>query len=109
LRLYAGRPTLRWDLLDPRAFDQALAHLHTKGLTPILVLEPWEEPQFRRQLSSDSLVGRLDWPPAVELNLAEKVRFYDPADRAVFAAGGQVKTRRVDVSTRPWPSALRTR
>jgi hypothetical protein len=94
LAIYSGRPTLRWDNLDPAAFDRALAYLRGLGLTPFLVLEAWEEPQFRDHLSASSDIGRLDWPPAVELNLAVKVRFYDPRDRAEFVAGGPVVTKR---------------
>ncbi len=94
LRLYAGRPTLRWDNLDPDALDRTLAELRARGLTPYFVLEAWEEPQFRDHLSRSSVFGRLDWPPACELSLALKVRIYDPADRAVFVAGGRVSTKR---------------
>jgi hypothetical protein len=94
LAIYSGRPTLRWDNLEPAAFDHALAHLRALGLTPYFVLEAWEEPQFRSHLSTASAIGRLDWPPAVELNLAVKVRFYDPRDRVAFVAGGAVATKR---------------
>lgn len=95
LGIYSGRPTIRWDNLDPASFDRALAFLRTIGFTPYVVLEAWEEPQFRQHLSGSSDVGRLDWPPSFELELAVKVRFYDPRERATFVAGGAVPTRRL--------------
>jgi hypothetical protein len=95
LGIYSGRPTIRWDNLDPASFDRALAYLGALGFTPYVVLEAWEEPQFRQHLSATSDVGRLDWPPSFELNLAVKVRFYDPRERETFMAGGSVPTRRL--------------
>lgn len=95
LRLYAGRTTLRWDLLEAPSFDRALAHLRAHGFTPVIVLESWEEPQFRGHVSPHSPVGQLDWPPSVELDLAVKVRFYDPGKRAAFMGGARVPTVRV--------------
>jgi hypothetical protein len=87
LRIYAGRPILRWDLIDPRSFDGVIAYLSAAGYTPYLVLEAWEEPQFRDLLSAWSPLGNLDWPPAAELGLSVKIRFYDPRDRTAFLAG----------------------
>jgi hypothetical protein len=95
LRLYAGRPTLRWDLIEPASFDRVLAHLAAGGFTPYIAVEAWEEPQLRDHLSASSLPGRLDWPPAAELGLSVKVRFYDPRDRAAFFGGQPVRTIRV--------------
>jgi len=95
LRHYAGWPTVRWDLLAPDAFDGALAHLRARGLTPVIVVETWEEPQFRAHVSRGSAIGRLDWPPAVEVDAGVKVRFYRPEDRDVGVSGGDVRTRRV--------------
>lgn len=98
LRYYAGRPTLRWDALDPAWLDRALAHLRRRGHEPYFVLEAWEEEQFRQHLSGASSLGELDWPPAAEIAGPTRVRFYDPRDRAKFAAGEHVSTTRV------WPA-----
>jgi hypothetical protein len=95
LRYYAGRPTIRWDLLDPEWFERSLLHLRSRGLEPFLVIESWEAAQLADHLGRARVPVRLDWPPAVELQLAPRVRIYDLRDRARAAAGEPVLTRRV--------------
>lgn len=80
LRLYARRWTLRWDWLSPEDLDEALAALHARGLHPYLLLEDWEEPEFRKRFAGTSVFGRLDWPPSREWT-NPTVRLYDPEAR----------------------------
>jgi hypothetical protein len=81
LRYYSARPTVRWDMLDAAWLDRAVEHLRRRGNVPYFVLEDWEETQFRDRFSHVSVLGRLDWLPAVELRQLVRVRFYDPRDR----------------------------
>ncbi len=94
LRHYSGRVTLRWDLLDPAWLDRALADLASRGRTPYLVLEAWEETAFRDRFWHASEFGRLDWPPAAEVGGAVRVRVYDPRDRARFLSGQPIRPLR---------------
>ena len=84
VRFYASRRTLVWDVLDPASLDVALAFAREKGLEPYLLLDSGEEPAFRERFAS-SMVGRLDWPPQIEI--APQVRLYRPAARDRYLAG----------------------
>ncbi len=90
LRVYGNRPTLRWDWLGPEWLEPALEHLRRLGLVPFIVLETWEEPQFRERFAAVSGLGRLDWPPSAEVGYPMRVRFYDPAARSTFLSGRPV-------------------
>jgi hypothetical protein len=52
LRYYANLPTLRWDLLDGGALDQALANLRAEGYEPFAVLDADEDVEFRRKFEA---------------------------------------------------------
>jgi len=92
VRHYSGRTTLVWDGLDGAWLDRALAFLESRGLAPFLLLESWEEPLFRERFHA-SPIGRLDWPPSIEIGGV--VRVFRPADRARYLAGASVPTEYV--------------
>jgi hypothetical protein len=94
VRLYGNRMTVRWDFLDPHAFDATLDTLRRKGYVPYFLLEDWEEAPFRQRFSETSEYGRLDWPPALTYG-DEIVRVYAMADRARHVAGEPIVTRRI--------------
>jgi hypothetical protein len=94
LRLYGGRATIRFDHIDPRGLDAAIAFLDRAGRRPYFALESWEEDQFKDRFGPHSPLGRLDWPPMAEVGRPVRVRFYDPRDRARFLAGEPVATWR---------------
>ena len=94
VRLYGNRMTVRWDFLDPHAFDATLDTLRRKGYVPYFLLEDWEEAPFRQRFSETSEYGRLDWPPALTYG-DEMVRVYAMADRARHVAGEPIVTRRI--------------
>ena len=48
IRCYAGRPTLRWDLLGAGHLDEVLAALRAQGFDPFLVVDGGEIEAFRR-------------------------------------------------------------
>jgi hypothetical protein len=86
VRYYAGRPTVRFDLIAPAQLDATLATLAASGYRPYILLESWEVPQFQKRYAGFSPLGPLDWPPAVLLR-ESSIRIYDPADRPAFLAG----------------------
>ena len=79
-------------MLDPAWLDRALAFARAKGLEPYLLLDSAEEPAFRARFAA-SAVGRLDWPPQIEI--APQVRLYQPAARARYLAGETIATEYV--------------
>jgi len=84
VRFYSGRKTMAWHGLNPAWLDRAIVELRGRGYEPYLLLERWEEPEFRARFSGSAL-GALDWPPAFEI--ASQVRIYRPDDRARFLRG----------------------
>jgi 4-amino-4-deoxy-L-arabinose transferase-like glycosyltransferase len=94
LRYHGGRITIAWDAIAPGALDRTIAWLAANGFQPLIALEDAEEPRFRVRFASDRL-GALDWPPMVEVHAAARVRIYDPAARAAFAAGSRIVTAHV--------------
>jgi hypothetical protein len=80
LRLYAGRTTLRYDQLDPRWLDRAVAFLAEHGRHPYVVVDGDEAEAFRRRFAGANELGRLDWKPMAVLE-ASHIAIYDPLDR----------------------------
>ena len=62
IRHYSGRPTLRYDSLDPEWLDRAIAHLRSAGYEPYLLLEKFEVPIFRERFAAQKSVALLDAP-----------------------------------------------
>jgi len=62
LAYYTARPILRWDWVSPPEIDRALEQLEASRVTVYLVLDDWEEPQFRSRFSGSRLAARLDAP-----------------------------------------------
>lgn len=79
LRLYAGRLTLRFDQLDGRWLDRAVAFLRDRGRRPYIVVDGAEVDMFRQRFAETG-TGRLDWSPMATLDRAA-VFVYDAADR----------------------------
>jgi hypothetical protein len=67
LRLYAGRLTLRFDILEPEWLDRAVAWLQSTGHHPYVVLDGGEVERFRARFANSS-AGALRSPPIGELN-----------------------------------------
>jgi hypothetical protein len=72
LRLYAGRPTLRFDFLDPSWWPRAAGVLTALGFRPYVVLSESEAPLFRERFHLSSPPG------ALVAELPHRVRVYDP-------------------------------
>jgi hypothetical protein len=101
VRLYSGRMTLRWDELPPEWLDPGLAFLRGQGYEPYLLLEPFEEAQFRTRFEGHSNLSALDWPPMAKGEGSGGTRIYDPADRDRYKAGEKVKTADISPHREP--------
>jgi hypothetical protein len=87
LRYHAGRLTMRWDAIDPAWLDRAVDYLHDHGIATYVLLEYWEEPQFRERFKGQRVLNELDLGPLATGRSGEQ-RFYP-----LVAAGSG--TRRV--------------
>jgi hypothetical protein len=90
VRFHARREPVLWDALDPGWLDRAVTWLLSRGWPSVIVVERWEEPQFRARFGARSSIGALDWPPRLDVD--GLIRIYDPADRVRYLAGQRVET-----------------
>ncbi len=65
VRYYAGRATLRFDLLDEAWLDRTLQWLDEHGRHPYLLIEDWEMPMFRKRFAERNREGDLGFSPAL--------------------------------------------
>jgi hypothetical protein len=80
VRYYANRTTLRYDWLEEGALDGALRDLAAKGRRAYLVVDDWEEKEFRDRFSPANRAGRLDWAPIARVPGSPEVRIFDLQD-----------------------------
>jgi hypothetical protein len=64
-RYYAGRATLRFDLLDEAWLDRAVAWLASQGRHPYVLLEEWEVPAFQQRFARTNKLGALGLAPVL--------------------------------------------
>jgi hypothetical protein len=65
IRYYAGRDTMRFDLLDEAWLDRAVAWLTEHGRRPYFLIEDWERPIFEKRFSAMNSLGRLALSPVL--------------------------------------------
>ena len=65
LRYYAGRLTLRADVLEPDWLDRAVAWFTARGIRPYFLLDEGEVPWVRARFAGQRTLNRLDVPPLV--------------------------------------------
>jgi hypothetical protein len=110
LRLYGGRLTLRYAVLDPLWLDRTVSYLQSIGRHPYFVLDGGEVEAFRRRFGADNRSGALDWPPLAMLGTV--VSIYDPIERTPDSPLAIGRTRgahgwwRCD-APQSWPPVLR--
>jgi len=92
IRYYSGRLTLRFDWIPPTDLDRVLGDLVRLGYHPYVLLEEWEEPNFKAQFASASAAGALDWPPVVRLQHSSRVKIYDLIDLPRQKSEGRAPT-----------------
>lgn len=79
VRHYAGRRTLRYDILDGEWLDRAVEWLEARGAPAYLVADDWELPAIRKRFGSQRTLERL----------ARPIFVYSGASRVfVFDLGG---------------------
>jgi hypothetical protein len=94
VRYYAGRPIVRWDLLDPPALEGVLERLTRRGYDVWVVLDTWEEEPFRARFRGASH-GGLDWPPLMDAGTEMRTRAWRFRDREPFIKGDRMVTDRM--------------
>jgi len=87
---YSRRPTVSWDTLEPGSLNRALTFLRAQGLTPLVLIDKTEEPEFRSRFGAAGDVGGLDWPPMARID--RTIRVYDPSDRPRYLSGATIQT-----------------
>jgi hypothetical protein len=80
VRYYADRITLRYDWLQDTALDAALRDVAARGRHAYLVVDDWEEKEFRDRFSPANRAGRLDWAPIARISGSPEVRIFDMRD-----------------------------
>ena len=94
LRYYAGRDTIRFDVLDAAWLDRAVAWLESRGRHPYILVEDWEHPLFNARYGRDNALGHLAFTPALAWQ-STRVRgwvfLYDPLrrDRPTLRPGAE--------------------
>jgi hypothetical protein len=92
MRMYGNRATIRWPWVPPGHLDEALNVLRAHGYEPYILLDQYEEAEFRTRYGEASVFGRIDWPPAVEYRGNPHVRLYALQDRARYLRGERIAT-----------------
>ena len=79
VRYYANRITLRYDWLQDDALDATLRDLAAKGRRAYLVVDDWEEKEFRARFSPANHAGQLG-APIVRITGSPEVRVFELPD-----------------------------
>ena len=85
LRYYAGRLTVRYDVLDPAWLDRAVEWLREQGRHPYILLEEQEVEEFRTRFAAGNRLGRLEMSPVLVYEAHQipgRVYLYDPLNPA---------------------------
>ena len=85
IRYYAGRDTMRFDLLNEEWLDRAIAWLNEHGRHPYILIEDWERPIFEKRFAAMNSLGRLDLSPLLAYRaygIPGTVYLFDPAKPA---------------------------
>jgi hypothetical protein len=78
IRFYAGRLTIRYEFFSAARLPDALQWLRDRGYSPYLLLEDWEEKDYRARFAAAGPLGRLEIPLVAEMTTPVRVRIYDP-------------------------------
>ena len=84
LRYYAGRLTVRYDLVDHDWLDRSLTWFQARGVHPYLLLEDWEIPQFKEHFADAHALGLLETAPLLTYEGSARIVLFDlaPGDRS---------------------------
>ena len=95
LRHYAGRMTVRFDILAPEWMEPATAALRDAGYHPYFVIEDPEAELFEERFAEVTPLGAIDWPARATFEGPVGVRIFDPADRQRQLNGEHVVTQSI--------------
>ena len=82
IRYYAGRTTLRFDLLDPAWLDRAVQWLTAQHRRPYFLLEEWEMIEFQERFATSNALGAIALSPMVDYRAPGapgRIYLFDPA------------------------------
>jgi hypothetical protein len=79
LRLYAGRMTVRYDLIDRKEVDDAVEYLSRFGIHSYALLEDAEVRQWRTQFDPRCRLRSLNWKPLRVFDSPTHMSLYDLA------------------------------
>ena len=88
IRYYSGRLTIRYDAFSPGRLPLTIEWLLARGYRPYILLEDWEELQYRARMGTGNVVARLDIRVLAEMTAPVKIRLYDPVP-----SGGMIRRR----------------
>jgi len=75
VRMYGHRPTFRWDALPREGLDNAVDRLRAAAYAPYVLLEDWEESEFRAKFGSNTEAD-MNRPPAIVYRCPINVRVW---------------------------------
>jgi hypothetical protein len=78
LRHYTGRDVIRWEVLDPKALDAAIAYLRSRNLPVYAVLDKGEVEPFKRYFDGQHAAAALDRALWADLDGVLVFRFSTP-------------------------------
>ena len=78
IRYYSGRPTIRYDLFTAARFPSVVNDLPRYGYRPYIVLDDWEEQQYRARMGEATSLARLELRVLAEMTSPVRVRIYEP-------------------------------
>ena len=82
IRYYAGRTTLRFDLLDAAWLDRAVQWLTTQNRRPYFLLEEWEVVEFQKKFAASNRLGTIALAPVIDYRapgVPGRIYLFDPA------------------------------
>jgi hypothetical protein len=77
LRYYAGRMTLRWDILDSAWLDRAVQWFSERGVSVYMMVDDWEQKDVLSKFTTQSAAGLLKQPPLFIVRGVTSVYLYD--------------------------------
>lgn len=94
MRYYTDRPIIRWEAAAPASLAEVTTTLEASRRPVYIVLDQWEESQFRARFSGVP-VGALDWPPILDAGTSHRTRLWKLSDRERFLRGEHLSTIRL--------------
>jgi hypothetical protein len=95
VRYYAGRQTLRFDILDPQWLDRAVAALAERGFRSYALLEDYEVRAFRDRFAGQETLAMLNrGPMAIRHKVGGDVRLYALSSSAAGENGAAIEMPR---------------